>query len=148
MSQLHSNANSEEVSANSSKIVSSTENNGITVSTENNGITISTENNGITVSTENNGIAVSTENNGITVSTENNGITANKIIKSNRCAFDNCNKKLGLISLSIKCKCGRSFCTKHRHFTDHKCDYNFRKDRHKLKTMNPKIVADKLTNRI
>ena len=45
--------------------------------------------------------------------------------KTNRCAFchdgSKCKKKLSLVDLSIKCRCGKSFCSIHRAMTNHFC---------------------------
>ena len=45
--------------------------------------------------------------------------------KTNRCAFchdgSKCKKKLSLVDLSIKCRCGKSFCSIHRNMSDHFC---------------------------
>ena len=39
--------------------------------------------------------------------------------RKNRCAFEGCNKKV--LSIYVKCKCGKSFCSKHRSLNSHKC---------------------------
>lgn len=45
--------------------------------------------------------------------------------KTNRCRFCHdgakCKKKLSPVDLSIKCKCGKSFCSIHRPMTNHFC---------------------------
>ena len=45
--------------------------------------------------------------------------------KTNRCRFchdgSKCKKKLSPVDLSIKCKCGKSFCSIHRPMTNHFC---------------------------
>ena len=45
--------------------------------------------------------------------------------KTNRCAFchdgSKCKKKLSPVDLSIKCRCGKSFCSSHRSMTNHFC---------------------------
>ena len=55
-----------------------------------------------------------------------------------RCLF--CNKKLKLISYS--CKCGGSFCTKHRYTHTHNCpslDKKIEESKEILKNNNPII---------
>ena len=45
--------------------------------------------------------------------------------KTNRCMFchdgSKCKKKLSPVDLSIKCRCGKSFCSSHRSMTNHFC---------------------------
>tara|TARA_B100000989_G_C19160866_1_gene311345 strand:+ start:39 stop:470 length:432 start_codon:yes stop_codon:yes gene_type:complete len=45
--------------------------------------------------------------------------------KTNRCAFchdgSKCKKKLSLVDLSIKCRCGKCFCSSHRSMANHFC---------------------------
>ena len=45
--------------------------------------------------------------------------------KTNRCAFchdgSKCKKKLSLVDLSIKCRCGKLFCSFHRSMANHFC---------------------------
>ena len=35
-----------------------------------------------------------------------------------------CQKKVGVFG--IECRCGKIFCTKHRHPEDHKCNFDFK----------------------
>ena len=51
---------------------------------------------------------------------------ASKKKKTPRCCARDCNKKIGLIS--FECKCGLSFCGKHKHPEDHECSYNHKHD--------------------
>jgi hypothetical protein len=37
-----------------------------------------------------------------------------------------CKKKLNLVESTIKCRCGFSFCTKHRDFQKHECSFDFK----------------------
>lgn len=55
----------------------------------------------------------------------NTDIKKNKKIKkkSKRCCEKYCKKKLSLVDLTIKCKCNKSFCPKHRPYTQHNCQY-------------------------
>ena len=41
--------------------------------------------------------------------------------KSNRCSFDGCKKKLKLSDM--KCRCGNTYCNKHRMMEQHSCSY-------------------------
>jgi hypothetical protein len=46
-----------------------------------------------------------------------------------------CNVKVGY--LGFKCHCEYVFCGKHRHFSEHNCDFDYKSyDRSKLKTSN------------
>ena len=67
------------------------------------------------------------------------------IFKNNRCDF--CNKKYGLIP--FECRCGGKFCTEHRYSFMHVCDLDYPSiERERLKVHLPKVVKDKVTNRI
>lgn len=46
----------------------------------------------------------------------------------NRCQLVECNKKLSLTETLGKCKCGNVYCANHRHSTNHKCTYDYKKD--------------------
>jgi hypothetical protein len=49
--------------------------------------------------------------------------------------------------IPFKCKCERFFCLKHLH--DHDCGHDYKKEQREiLKKQNPKVVADKIPNRI
>tara|TARA_B100001250_G_C19183328_1_gene521925 strand:- start:197 stop:406 length:210 start_codon:yes stop_codon:yes gene_type:complete len=50
------------------------------------------------------------------------------MIKKQVCSFDCCSKKLKIIDISIKCKCGNSYCERHRHPENHNCTYDYKKD--------------------
>lgn len=46
-----------------------------------------------------------------------------------------CSKKVGY--LGFKCKCGYTFCGSHRHFSDHKCEFDYKSyDRERLNAKN------------
>ncbi|XP_019189962.1 PREDICTED: zinc finger A20 and AN1 domain-containing stress-associated protein 9-like [Ipomoea nil] len=65
--------------------------------------------------------------------------------KSNRCFC--CKKKVGLMSFG--CRCGGTFCGRHRYPEEHKCDFDFKDlGRKVLAKENPAITADKLPERI
>jgi hypothetical protein len=66
-------------------------------------------------------------------------IIVNKKTTNNTC--QTCKKKIGLLDTTLKCKCGGVFCTTHRHFTKHSCDYDY-KNGEKIKLV--KIVGDKI----
>ena len=66
-------------------------------------------------------------------------------MSKNRC--DICNKKYGLIP--FECKCGGKFCTKHRYTDSHNCKFDHTSlERERLKMHLPKVVKDKVNNRI
>lgn len=63
--------------------------------------------------------------------------------KKNRCSSPDCKKKLGLMPFS--CKCGLSFCMKHRLPDSHSCTYDFKSEaQDRLRRDNPQIVSDKI----
>jgi len=54
--------------------------------------------------------------------------------ESNKCHFENCNKKLKLSDL--KCKCNKIFCMMHKFSESHNCKYDYRSDSNKVLTQN------------
>ncbi|XP_019189853.1 PREDICTED: zinc finger A20 and AN1 domain-containing stress-associated protein 1-like [Ipomoea nil] len=65
--------------------------------------------------------------------------------KSKRCFC--CKKKVGL--MSFECRCGGTFCGRHRFPEEHKCDFDYKATGRKILAMeNPAITADKLPERI
>jgi len=59
-------------------------------------------------------------------------------IKSLRCNHPECKKKIDLIKFD--CKCGLSFCMKHKNSYQHNCKYNYKNNILSLE----KVVADKV----
>ena len=54
-----------------------------------------------------------------------------------------CTKKAGL--MGFKCKCGYTYCKKHRLPEKHTCDFNFQKEgKSRLSKKNPNIQSDKI----
>ena len=54
-----------------------------------------------------------------------------------------CTKKAGM--MGFKCKCGYTFCKKHRLPEKHVCDFNFQKEgKSRLAKKNPNIQGDKI----
>lgn len=53
-------------------------------------------------------------------------VKASKKKKTPRCCAPECNKKIGL--LSFECKCGLSFCVKHKLPEVHNCTFNHKND--------------------
>lgn len=53
-------------------------------------------------------------------------VKASKKKKTPRCCALGCNKKIGL--LSFECKCGLSFCVKHKLPEVHNCTFNHKND--------------------
>jgi len=37
-----------------------------------------------------------------------------------------CSKKLNLVEQTNTCRCGKVFCSIHRHFEDHSCSFDFK----------------------
>ncbi|TMS32908.1 hypothetical protein L596_000701 [Steinernema carpocapsae] len=59
----------------------------------------------------------------------------------NRCHA--CNKRVGLLGFS--CRCGGTFCNKHRFETDHTCNFDYKTaERELIKKKNPVIMAKKI----
>ena len=56
-----------------------------------------------------------------------------------RCSFEGCNKKLTMLN-QYKCRCGFTFCNKHKLPELHSCNYDFKNDKIKLE----KVVAEKI----
>jgi len=55
-----------------------------------------------------------------------------------------CKKKVGL--LGIKCRCGYTFCSKHRYPEDHRCNFDFKaRERDLLKQRLEKVAGEKIT---
>lgn len=44
-----------------------------------------------------------------------------------------CKKKLSRIEKTIKCRCDKAFCAKHRQSENHNCSYDYSKDKVCLK---------------
>jgi hypothetical protein len=69
--------------------------------------------------------------------------------KKTKCTL--CKKKLGLVDMTITCKCGAYYCSLHRVPESHNCNYNYydesRASLLKVSGGGP-VVADKLDNRI
>lgn len=60
-----------------------------------------------------------------------------------KCAFEGCSKSIAV--MSFDCKCGLSYCSKHRLPSDHECKYDFKKEgRRRIQETNPKIVSLKV----
>lgn len=66
------------------------------------------------------------------------------INKKNKIRCEQCNCKLNITN-SMKCKCEKTFCMKHRFFADHGCTYDYKtEERKKIAQNNPQIISDKL----
>lgn len=62
-----------------------------------------------------------------------------------KCKFNDCNKKMTPAEQLIgKCKCGKTFCSKHRHNHDCTFDYKGLVDKEKIIEEN-KCVASKMS---
>jgi len=63
----------------------------------------------------------------------------------NRCAL--CRQKVGL--LGFTCKCEQLLCAQHRHADQHSCTFDYKAaERVRLEKLNPKVVADKVHNKL
>lgn len=55
-----------------------------------------------------------------------------------------CNKRLGMLK-GFKCRCGNTYCSKHRYPEEHQCTFDFKSaGRDLLAKANPTVKADKL----
>jgi hypothetical protein len=72
-----------------------------------------------------------------------NTITSIDLKKKNRCFHDTCNMKLSLAS--FPCKCGNTYCPKHRQCELHNCAYDFKEaGKLSLSTQLIKVSASKI----
>ena len=62
-----------------------------------------------------------------------------------KCNCVNCNKKLKLTDIEMKCKCGKTFCYKHRNPEEHNCKYNFEVENKSSIIDEMKIVSKKIS---
>jgi len=63
--------------------------------------------------------------------------------KSKKCNLDGCSQKLGLTNMP--CKCGESYCAKHRHSEDHACKYDYKQNQKELlSSQMVKVVGSKI----
>ena len=64
--------------------------------------------------------------------------------KKNRCQFDCCKRKLGIIPFD--CRCGKVFCGEHRLSENHNCAFDYRALQKKelLKTMSTPVISLKV----
>jgi hypothetical protein len=67
--------------------------------------------------------------------------------KKSRCNLIDCKAKVGL--LGFDCRCGYTFCSKHRYTDVHFCTYDHKtRDKNNLKLKHERVVADRVPNRI
>ena len=53
-----------------------------------------------------------------------------------------CNKKLKMVELNFKCKCGHTFCQSHLNPHSHKCSFDYQSERKEMiKNTNPKMCV-------
>ena len=53
-----------------------------------------------------------------------------------------CNKKLKMVELNFKCKCGFTFCQLHLNPHSHKCSFDYQSERKEMiKNTNPKMCV-------
>jgi hypothetical protein len=63
-------------------------------------------------------------------------------IKSKKPRCYCCNKKLKLVELNFKCKCGHTFCQLHLNPHSHKCYFDYQSERQEMiKNTNPKMCV-------
>jgi len=60
-----------------------------------------------------------------------------------RCSLLGCHRKIG--SFSVACRCGLCFCSEHRLFSSHNCQFDYKTyERQKLTAANPLVEADRV----
>ena len=65
--------------------------------------------------------------------------------KKKYCCFGECKKKLTLMDMECKCKCGFKFCSLHRLPESHNCTYDFKNESKDLLAKRLiKVVKDKV----
>lgn len=66
---------------------------------------------------------------------------SNPTTTTNRCHA--CNKRVGL--LGFPCRCGNTFCAKHRYFNEHNCQFDYKKfGRDAIAKQNPDMKPKKI----
>ena len=75
-------------------------------------------------------------------------ITRNEPVKMPKtCQYGECKYKLKLSDIS--CRCKKYFCSKHRHFSDHSCEFDYKSDATKnLEKQLVKVAGNKLSEKI
>jgi len=64
-----------------------------------------------------------------------------------RCEHGECKQKLKLSDIS--CKCKKYYCSKHRHFSDHSCEFDYKLDATRiLEKQLVKVAGDKIPEKI
>lgn len=72
-------------------------------------------------------------------------IKENQSNKLNKCNYNNCNKKLNLCEINLRCKCGNIYCNKHRHANAHECEFDYKtEEKNKLQLKLDKLSSDKI----
>lgn len=65
-----------------------------------------------------------------------------EVNKSNKPRCFHCKKKLKMIELEFKCKCGLKYCQLHLSPHSHNCTYNYLQEKqNKIKLNNPKMCV-------
>lgn len=63
------------------------------------------------------------------------------------CHKEGCSKSIN--TFKYTCKCGKSFCIKHKDYESHSCNFDIKTfDRNLIQALNQPITTDKLINRI
>lgn len=57
-----------------------------------------------------------------------------------------CNKKISIADeITCKCKCSMTFCSKHKFYIMHNCQYNYRIEcKEQLRMINPICINEKV----
>jgi len=72
-------------------------------------------------------------------------------IASNLTGTSNCHKcgKRCKLAQRFQCKCGQTFCPQHRYYDQHACSFDVQaRERERVQAANPKVVKDKIGDRI
>ena len=60
-------------------------------------------------------------------------------LQQHRCNLRGCNKRLTITETLVICKCGNTYCTKHRHTTHHRCTYDYKQNNNKEELINARF---------
>jgi hypothetical protein len=76
-----------------------------------------------------------------------NDTTSEPIKMPKICQYSECKCKLKISDFS--CKCNKFYCSKHRHFSDHSCEFDYKLNSHKqLEKQLVKVNGDKIPEKI
>lgn len=75
-------------------------------------------------------------------------IHINEEKKNNNCNYMNCSKRLCLLDIEMKCKCGGIYCKTHRYYKNHNCCFDYKKESDNLLKKNMEKITIEKINKI